>query len=180
MIPLKNEITNNYPKTIAIDKPYNTTRNAKTIPHFSKKALSSLNNINEGLMTVRGKLEQEQVPNYGAVEFLCRDVRASKGVVWVSSLRDGKDSPRNASKEAAPPTFWTQDISKWQQKLALANQLRLEEMKKIKNDYSLSLRNTQNCMESTILTRFSIVDPILLKGNTSTVFFTVINSMNMC
>lgn len=132
-------------------------------------------------MTTRekGKLEQELVTNYASVEYLCKDVKARKGIVWVASLRDGKESPKSTKKESEPPKFWNQDISKWEQKLILANKLRLEEMKKIKTGYSLSLGSTQNCTESKILTRFSIVDPILLKGNTSPVTFVLKLSMSM-
>jgi len=145
----------------------NVTKNGSIKP--PKKSFSAKLGVKD-LMTAkeRGKLEQELVPNYSSVEYLCKDVKASKGVAWVTSLRDGKESPRSAKKDPEPPTFWSKDIDKWQKKFKSANKLRLEELKKIENDFSLSLRSTKDRTRSTC---FSVVDPILFKGNTSLVFF---------
>lgn len=109
--------------------------------------------------------------NYNSVEYLCKNVKAKAALSWVVALRNDKQpqSPKSVKSNGDPPRFWADDMDKWEKKLQLANKLRIEEMKKIKNNFNYSLDDGEDCVESKVLTRFSTIDAVLLKGNTNPV-----------
>ena len=134
---------------------------------FNKTNLEMLDN-QRSLHTK--KLEKNMLLNYSAYEYLYRNAKANKGLLWIVSLRNNRTpfSHFGNSTHTTPPRFWKEEMSKWEKKLNLGSKLREEELKKYKTN--LYFDNSKETLKSTVLSPFSTIDSILLKGDSSPVF----------
>eukprot|EP00826_Nyctotherus_ovalis_P031302 TRINITY_DN2499_c0_g2_i1.p1 TRINITY_DN2499_c0_g2~~TRINITY_DN2499_c0_g2_i1.p1 ORF type:complete len:135 (+),score=10.86 TRINITY_DN2499_c0_g2_i1:225-629(+) len=117
--------------------------------------------------------ERRRVLSYSDIEYLCKHVKAKKGISWILSLRDERVafSPVKRQRDARPPNFFDNDMNKWKQRLGAANKSRAEMMQMIKNNYSFA-----DSLNNSAMSPFSTIDPILLKGNTSPVLLPCLHS----
>ena len=105
--------------------------------------------------------------SYSDIEYLCKNVKAKKGIPWIISLRDGKMPDKFIGKqtEAIPPKFWEDDIEKWNKRVSKSNQFRIKEMEGYKTSFSFEPKNF-----SSKHGLYSTIDSILLRGDISPVY----------
>ena len=73
-----------------------------------------------------------------------------------------------------PPAFWEKDMEKWKKKFEDSNKKTIDAMQKIQRSYHYNFfvpaeEEKKENPKAKSYSRFTTVDPILLKGNTSTV-----------
>ena len=149
-VDMKKIVANTERKKEEKGKNWKTNRtDPKTVPSFD------------------GKIERQVLLNYSTVEYLCKNIKARRGLSWILSLRKKSTPLPPLRKEAQPPGFFDKDVENWKSKIATSNKEVLEDLRRVKKNYHVAV--AEEATSGRYYSKFSTVDPLLLKGNTSDV-----------
>ena len=89
---------------------------------------------------------------------------------WVVSLRKSRITKSSAVDKKVEPKFWRDDMEKWKNKFVLANKNDIEDIERIKKHLYISTKDKMlDKSKAKSLARFTTIDSVLLKGNSSPV-----------
>ncbi len=109
--------------------------------------------------------------NFNAVEYLCKNLRARRGMSWVLSLRQrialDSTKPRFSSAHISirengrgdPPTFYSKDISGWMKRFESTNKSIEEDRENVARKFHYSFPRAEKTSTS-----FSTLDVLLMQG----------------
>jgi len=129
------------------------------------------------------KMERQVLLNYSTVEYLCKNVKAKRGLSWILSLRNERIPlpPLQKLGEIHTPAFFEQDMERWKAKFEESTKKTKDYLAKVNRYYHIDLNSSKAAANKTY-SKFSTIDSELLKGNSSPVssYASLINlSMNM-
>ena len=138
-------------------------RSFGAIPNITKQNTKLSKSFDKTKSQLRG-VKSKMVATYSDIEYLCKDINGSKAVNWAVSLR--KKVPLLNLTKSQPPSFWDDDMERWKKRFQLTNTQELNDIKHIRDSYYVCFHERPKILS---LSKFSINDSILLRGNASPV-----------